>query len=152
MTVPSALERPSGVPRRQRIAARIAVGAAHVLALLPPRRLRVVLGVLSRGAEPAGYAQAEAARTAVLAVSLACLGSRGCLPRSLAITVLCRMRGVWPTWCVGVRTRPPFGAHAWVEAAGRPVGEQVPDGYLAALISVPPRGVCPPHDRGSARL
>jgi hypothetical protein len=24
------------------------------------------------------------------------------------------MRGVWPTWCTGVRT-PPFSAHAWVE-------------------------------------
>jgi Transglutaminase-like superfamily len=122
------------------MAARVAVGLAFGLALLPPGRLRAVLTRVSRGAAPAGYEQAKAARDAVLAVSLACLGSRGCLPRSLATALLCRMWGVWPTWCVGARTRLPFGAHAWVEAEGRMVGEEVPKGYLNTLISVPPPG------------
>ncbi|REE96752.1 lasso peptide biosynthesis B2 protein [Thermomonospora umbrina] len=139
MTVPSALERPSGVPRGRRVAARVAVGVAYGLALLPPRRLRAVLGLLSRGAAPAQHTQAKAARDAVISVSLTCLGSQGCLPRSLATVLLCRMWGSWATWCVGARAKPPFGAHAWVEAEGRPVGEDVPDGYLNPLITVRPR-------------
>ncbi|AQZ62002.1 polyketide beta-ketoacyl synthase [[Actinomadura] parvosata subsp. kistnae] len=139
MSVPSALERPQGVPWRARAAARVAVAAAFVLALLPPNRLRAVLRLLRHGARPATYAQAKAARDAVLAVSLTCLGVHGCLPRSLATTVLCRLRGSWPTWCSGVRMRPPFAAHAWVEAEGTPVEETVPDGYLTPLITVGPR-------------
>ncbi|MEU6789643.1 lasso peptide biosynthesis B2 protein [Nonomuraea angiospora] len=139
MTVPSALERPQGVPWRARLAARMAVGAAFSLAVLPPRRLRTVLTLLSRRARPATYAEAKAAKDAVLAVSLACLGVHGCLPRSLATALLCRMRGSWPTWCTGVRVRPPFGAHAWVEAEGRAVDEPTPEGYLAPLITVAPR-------------
>ncbi|MEW9552271.1 lasso peptide biosynthesis B2 protein [Nonomuraea sp. NPDC050783] len=139
MTVPSALGRPRGVPWRARTAARIAVGAAFVLGLLPPRRLRAVLAVACRGARAATYAEAEAARDAVLAVSLTCLGGHGCLPRSLATALLCRMRGSWPTWRAGARTRAPFGAHAWVEAEGRVVGESTPKGYLAPLVTVAPR-------------
>jgi hypothetical protein len=137
VTVPSALNRPQGVPWRARLAARIAVGAAFPLALLPPRRLRTVLTLLSRRAKPATYAEAKAAKDAVLAVSLTCLGVHGCLPRSLATALLCRMRGAWPTWRTGARVRPPFGAHAWVEAEGRPVEEPTPEGYLAPLITVP---------------
>jgi hypothetical protein len=125
----------------RRVAARAAVGAAFGLSRLPPQRLRSVLALLNRGAKPATHAQALAAKDAVLAVSLACLGTRGCLPRSVATALLCRMWGVWPTWCVGVRVKPPFGAHAWVEAEGRLVGEDAPEGYLSTLMSVPPRGV-----------
>ncbi|MBG0816447.1 lasso peptide biosynthesis B2 protein [Planomonospora sp. ID82291] len=139
MTVPSALERPCGVPFIRRMTARIAVAAAFALSLLPPGRLRAVLALLSRGAGPARYVHAKAARDAVLAVSLTCLGSHGCLPRSLATALLCRIWGVWPTWCAGVRTRPPFAAHAWVEADGRPVDEAAPPGYLSPLITVAPR-------------
>ncbi|WP_106399800.1 lasso peptide biosynthesis B2 protein [Actinocorallia populi] len=139
MTTPSALHRPTGIPAGRRIAARGAVVSARLLALLPPRRIRWILALLSRGAVPAAHDQAKAARDAVLAVSLVCLGPQGCLPRSLATVLLCRMSGTWPTWCVGVRTMPPFGAHAWVEADGRMVGEGTPDGYLSPLLSVPPR-------------
>lgn len=138
MTVPGALRRPSGVPPARRAAARLAVSLAKLLALLPPGRLRTVLTLLSRGARPAAYDRARAAREAVLAVSLTCLGPRGCLPRSLATALLCRMAGAWPTWCVGARVMPPFGAHAWVEAEGRAVAEDAPDGYLTPLIAVPP--------------
>ncbi|WP_216215014.1 lasso peptide biosynthesis B2 protein [Amycolatopsis aidingensis] len=140
MTTPSALSRPAEIPLRRRIAARAAVALARMLAVLPPHRLRRVLAVLRRGARPASYRQAKSARDAVLAVSLACLGPQGCLPRSLAVTLLCRMRGSWPTWCVGVRAMPPFGAHAWVEAGGEPVEENVPPGYFRRLIAVEPAG------------
>ncbi|WP_030144842.1 lasso peptide biosynthesis B2 protein [Spirillospora albida] len=139
MTVPSALCRPARRgPLARRAAARVAVGAARVLALLPPGRIRVVLAVLRKGARPATHGHALAAREAVVAVSLTCLGPRGCLPRSLATALLCRMGGAWPTWCVGARVMPPFGAHAWVEAEGRAVAEDAPDGYLTPLITIPP--------------
>ncbi|MFG1671383.1 lasso peptide biosynthesis B2 protein [Streptomyces sp. Y7] len=140
MTTPSALERPTGVPLRRRLAARLVLLPAVVLALLPPRRLRAVLGVLRRGAAPAGTAQAQRARDAMCAVSLRCTGPKGCLPRSLGAALLCRLLGTWPTWCAGVRVVPPFTAHAWIEAEGRPVGEDVPDGYFARLVAVEPTG------------
>ncbi|MEV0505008.1 lasso peptide biosynthesis B2 protein, partial [Streptomyces spectabilis] len=91
---------------------------------------------LRRGARPATAAEAGAARTTVVTVSLSCAGQKGCLPRSLATVMLCRMRGQWPTWCVGVRTRPPFAAHAWVEAEGILVGEDCPRTYFQRLITV----------------
>jgi hypothetical protein len=136
VSTPSALNRPHAVPLARRIMARLAVAVARLLALLPPRRIRSVLMLLHRGAAPATFAEAKAARDAVLAVSLACLGPKGCLPRSLATTLLCRVWGVWPTWCVGVRATPPFGAHAWVEADGQAVDEDVPAGYLVRLTAV----------------
>lgn len=126
------------MPFARRAAARLAVALARLVALLPPHRIRQVFGVLRHGARPATHEQAETAREAVLAVSLACLGPKGCLPRSLAVVLLCRLRGTWPTWCAGVRVRPPFGAHAWVEVDGQPVGEGVPAGYFAKLVAVEP--------------
>ncbi|MFF4801250.1 lasso peptide biosynthesis B2 protein [Streptomyces sp. NPDC001351] len=138
MTTPSALERPTGVSPGLRLAARLMLLPAVLLALLPPRRIRAVLGVLRRGAPPATTAQAQAARDAMCAVSLRCTGPKGCLPRSLGAALLCRLRGTWPTWCAGVRVVPPFTAHAWIEAEGHPVGEGVPDGYFARLVAVEP--------------
>ncbi|MEU3628811.1 hypothetical protein BS329_37680 [Amycolatopsis coloradensis] len=123
-------------PLRRRVFVRAAVGTAHLLARLPPRRLRIVLELLRRGAVPAGYEQVLSARRDVTATSTRCAG-RYCLPRSLATTLLCRMRGVWPTWCTGVRT-PPFAAHAWVEADGRPVCEPDETATYRVMISVPP--------------
>jgi hypothetical protein len=72
----------------------------------------------------------------VVAVSVLCAGE-GCLQRSLATALLCRMRGSWPTWCTGVRTMP-FGAHAWVEADGVPVDEPHQPGHYRPVITVPP--------------
>ncbi|MFF3484196.1 lasso peptide biosynthesis B2 protein [Streptomyces sp. NPDC002701] len=136
MTTPSALERPTGVPLARRLAARIVLVPALVLSLLPPRRIRAVLERARRGARPATAAQAKNARDAMCAVSLRCAGPKGCLPRSLGAALLCRMTGVWPTWCTGVRVVPPFTAHAWIEADGRPVDEGVPDDYFTRLITV----------------
>ncbi|GGN63914.1 hypothetical protein GCM10010112_23600 [Actinoplanes lobatus] len=141
MTTPAALVRPTppGTVGRRSVA-RVAVLLARGLAMAPPKRIRAVLTVLRRGARPSGYAEAKASRDMVLAVSLRCLGPQGCLPRSLATVILCRLAGHWPAWCVGVGTAPPFTAHAWVEADGRMVDEPMPDGYLAKLITVPASG------------
>jgi hypothetical protein len=95
------------------------------------------LGWLRHGARPATFDQAKAAREAVVAVSLHCAAREGCLARSLATVLLCRLRGRWPTWCVGARRLPPFAAHAWVEAGGVMVGEDYPPDYFRTLFSVP---------------
>lgn len=138
MTTPSALERPSGVPFARRLAARAVLLPAVALSLLPPRRIRAVLGLVRRGATPATAAQAKNARDAMCAVSLRCAGPKGCLPRSLGAALVCRLSGTWPTWCTGVRVVPPFTAHAWIEADGRPVDEDVPDDYFTRLMTVAP--------------
>ncbi|MGW0763172.1 lasso peptide biosynthesis B2 protein [Streptomyces sp. NPDC002814] len=138
MTTPSALERPTDVPLPRRLAARLVLLPVVVLALLPPRRIRTVLGLLRRGAAPATAAQAQSARDAMCAASLRCAGPKGCLPRSLGAALLCRLGGTWPTWHAGVRVVPPFTAHAWIEAEGRPIGEGAPEGYFAPLVTVGP--------------
>ncbi|WP_435372371.1 lasso peptide biosynthesis B2 protein [Streptomyces ficellus] len=138
MTSPEAVfHHPRSVPLRRRLLVRLVVGAARLLANQRPRRIRNVLGLLRRGARPATFEQAQAARDTVVAVSLACAGREGCLPRSLATTLLCRLHGRWPTWCVGARRLPPFSAHAWVEAEGVPVGEDYPADYFRPLFTVP---------------
>lgn len=121
MSAPVSLEERRRLPLRQRLRPLAAVGAARLLAHLPPRRLCALLHLLARKARPATYDEALAARSRVVAVSLLCAGD-GCLPRSIATALLCRSHGSWPTWRSGVRTNP-FYAHAWVEAEGRPVGE-----------------------------
>ncbi|MDJ0465906.1 lasso peptide biosynthesis B2 protein [Streptomyces sp. H27-C3] len=128
--------RPRSVPAGRRVATRLAVGCAHLLATQPPRRIRAVLALLRRGARPATLDEAAAAHRTVMAVSLSCGGQRGCLPRSLAVVLLCRMRGRWPVWCVGVRARPPFAAHAWVEAEGIPVAEGCTRDYYQRFFTV----------------
>jgi hypothetical protein len=138
MSQPQIVERGRRLPVRQRPAALAAVGTARVLAHLPPRRIRAVLTLLRRRAAPATYQQAKDAQDAILAVSIL-YGGRYCLQRSLATTLLCRIRGVWPTWCTGVRTAP-FVAHAWVEADGQLVGERHGPGYYRPLIVIPPSG------------
>ncbi|MGK5532472.1 lasso peptide biosynthesis B2 protein [Streptomyces sp. URMC 129] len=136
MSTMNALERRGPLPWRRRLAARLAVAAARVLAALPPRRIRTALHAIRTGAAPATAAEARAARDAVVTVSVRCAG-QGCLQRSLATALLCRLGGTWPTWCTGVRTAP-FRAHAWVEAEGAPVGEREPPGYYTPTLTVPP--------------
>ena len=135
MTIPVALEPPARITRRRRAAARAAVVLARLLIRLPPRRMRSVLVAVRRGARPASAAQALAARAAVVSVSVQCAG-QGCLQRSLATALLCRAAGSWPDWCTGVRTEP-FRAHAWVEVAGRPVGERPEVAAFHKVMVVP---------------
>ncbi|MEE4417972.1 lasso peptide biosynthesis B2 protein [Streptomyces bugieae] len=136
MSLPVALSERPRLPLHRRPVPLLAVAAARLLAKLKPARLRRILEFARRGARPATAEQALAAREAVVAVSLRCAG-QGCLQRSIATALLCRLRGAWPTWCTGVRTHP-FAAHAWVEADGHPVGEPHPKGHFKPLIAVPP--------------
>jgi hypothetical protein len=139
MSMPEAVfHHPRSVPLPRRVLTHLAVSAARLLATQSPRRIRVVLGWLRRGAEPATFEQARDARDTVTAVSLPCAAREGCVPRSLATILLCRLRGRWATWCVGARRVPPFGAHAWVEVGGIPVGEdEYPPDYFRKFFTVP---------------
>ncbi|MBT2387350.1 lasso peptide biosynthesis B2 protein [Streptomyces sp. ISL-11] len=137
MSVPMVPAAREAVPPHRRPPALLATATARLLVMLPPRRIRRVLTLLRRGAAPATAEQALAARRRVVAVSARCAGE-GCLQRSIATALLCRLRGVWPDWCTGVRTGP-FRAHAWVEVDGRPVGEPHPAGYYHRLMVVPSR-------------
>jgi hypothetical protein len=128
-------DRPRLAPHR-RLLPWLAVVAARILMRRPPARIRAALEALRKGARPATAEEAGRAREEVVAVSVACAGE-GCVQRSLATALLCRLRGHWPTWCSGVRVQP-FLAHAWVEVDGEPVDEPYPRGYHTALIRVPP--------------
>src|SRR5918992_723863 len=138
MSMPEAVFfEPPSVALLRRIVTYVLVAAARLLATRSPRRIRTVLGWLRRGAKPATVEQAKAARDTVVAVSLVCAAREGCVARSLATVLLCRVRGQWPTWCVGARRLPPFGAHAWVEADGIMVSEDYPPDYFRVLFTVP---------------
>ncbi|MGY5132037.1 lasso peptide biosynthesis B2 protein [Streptomyces nigrescens] len=134
MTTPMVPADRGALSWRRRLPALLAVAVALPLAALPPRRIRRLLHLARRGAAPATADRALAARQAVVAVSARCAGE-GCLQRSLATVLLRRMSGVWPTWCVGVRTLP-FRAHAWVQVDGHPVGEPRPKGYYHPIMTV----------------
>ncbi|MFD5198629.1 lasso peptide biosynthesis B2 protein [Streptomyces sp. NPDC058375] len=115
---------------------RTAIAAAFVLARLKPGRLRRVLAGCARGARPASYAQTLEVLEAVVSTSRRCASRYGCLPRSVAVALACRMSGVWPDWCAGVWATPPFSPHAWVLAEGRTVGEQAEAADLRPLMVV----------------
>ncbi|GHE38183.1 hypothetical protein GCM10018785_04770 [Streptomyces longispororuber] len=136
MSAPVALAARDRLPVRRRPLPLLAVAAARVLARAKPARVRKVLEAVRRGARPATADEALAARKDVVSVSLRCAG-QACLQRSIAAALLCRARGTWPTWCTGVRTSP-FEAHAWIEVAGRPVGEPHPAGHYRTLLAVAP--------------
>ncbi|WP_433697020.1 lasso peptide biosynthesis B2 protein [Nocardiopsis sp. CA-288880] len=124
MSVPRVLIAPQPLTMRERLAAHTAVAAARLLlhtTRARPARLRRVLTRIGRRATPAHLHTATAAHTAVTTVSLRCASPHGCLLRSLAIVLLCRTRGEYPDWRVGVRA--PSVSHAWVEVEGAPVGE-----------------------------
>ncbi len=138
MSTPEAITyNPRSLALSRRLLVRAAVAVGHLLAAQPPRRIRRVLGWLGRRAGPASFDEARTAREDVVSVSLACAGREGCLVRSIATVLLCRVRGKRPTWCVGVRRLPPFGAHAWVEVNGVPVGEPYPPDYFRKFFTVP---------------
>ncbi|AXE84586.1 MULTISPECIES: lasso peptide biosynthesis B2 protein [unclassified Streptomyces] len=136
MSMSVALAERRRLPPHRRVLPLLVVGVARLLARARPARLRKVLEFARRGAAPATAAQALRAREEVVSVSLRCAG-QGCLQRSIATALLCRARGVWPTWCTGVRTHP-FAAHAWVEAEDQLVGEGHPKGHFKTLMSIPP--------------
>ncbi|MEU7649194.1 lasso peptide biosynthesis B2 protein [Streptomyces huasconensis] len=136
MSSPVSLPERRRIPVHRRIVPLAAVGVARLMARMSPARLRVTLEFIRRNVPPATAEQALSARHAVTTVSLRCAG-QGCLQRSIAVALLCRARGAWPTWCTGVRTNP-FAAHAWVEVDNEPIGENLPAGHFQRLLIVPP--------------
>jgi hypothetical protein len=143
VTTPAVSEQAPRLPWHRQLGPRCAAGAARLLVRLPPARLHRVLRVVSKGSRPAGYAEVARARRSVVSVSTRCAGL-GCLQRSVATVLLCRTHGRWADWCTGFRTEP-FGAHAWVEADGRPVDEP---GQLSVFHTV--LAVRRPDERRSA--
>ncbi|MCI2423726.1 lasso peptide biosynthesis B2 protein [Saccharopolyspora sp. K220] len=103
----------------------LVVSISRMLSRKSPKQLRHLLERLSNGARPASYGEAKYVRDAILTASPRCRGRSACLVRSLSVVLLCRLRGTWPTWCVGVLATPPFSAHAWVEADGEIVDEPI---------------------------
>ncbi|MFY7065208.1 lasso peptide biosynthesis B2 protein [Nocardiopsis changdeensis] len=70
-------------------------------------------------------ARSEEALVAVVAARRAGAwfpGRAACLENSLAAVFTAALLGCRVDWCVGARMMP-YAAHAWIEAAGRPVGE-----------------------------
>ncbi|WP_344015413.1 lasso peptide biosynthesis B2 protein [Streptomyces thermospinosisporus] len=119
MTMPA--REPGGLWRRAKV--RTAVLAGLLLARMAPHRIRSFMRRAVGGARKAEYETVDAYYRAVAAASPRCAGWQGCLPRSIAVALLCRAEGRWPDWNVGVRRTPPFAAHAWLEAGGRIVAE-----------------------------
>jgi hypothetical protein len=138
-------ERDRNRPVGLRLATRLAIGAARLLVHLPPDRLHRVLGRIGRGARPATAAEAAVAVRSVLSSSLSLNAYKACLPRSIAVALLCRLRGTWATWCAGVLLAPPFAAHAWIEVDGEPVGENLRAGELGRLITIAPHTAAVPR-------
>ena len=127
MSMPEAVfHQPRSVPLPRRAVAYAAVGAARLLATQPPRRIRAVLGHLRRGAAPATFAQAKAARDTVVAVSLPLRGPGG-LPA-------------------------PFAGHRAALPAGRPVADLVRRGPAAAAVRAPTPGWRPRAGHGGGGL
>ncbi|MGQ0775675.1 MAG: lasso peptide biosynthesis B2 protein [Pseudonocardiales bacterium] len=127
MSAPIALAAPCILSFGERCAGSLAVAAAGLLLVLTrarPYRLRSFLHLLSRGSTEVDLWQAERAWEIVTTVSLRCASGHGCLLRSVAIVILCRLSGTHVTWRAGFRSPPPQ-SHAWIEASGEPVRETV---------------------------
>lgn len=120
-----------------RMKARISVIIAKRLGKLPPAQLQRVLVLLSKHSRPATYEEAEHALLAVVRSDATCAGRFGCLPRSIATCLLLRTAGIWPMWCSGIPSAPPFRAHAWIEAEGRIVAEIGELTSYCRLMTVP---------------
>lgn len=123
-----------GLPKRALI--RAAVHAADYLQKRDPASLRQLLERIASEARPATFEETERVKDEVLSASPECRGSDACLTRSITIALLCRLRGRWPSWCVGVLMTPPFTAHAWVEAEARVVEDVLRVGDYRTFYTV----------------
>ncbi|MGH3852674.1 MAG: lasso peptide biosynthesis B2 protein [Pseudonocardiaceae bacterium] len=127
MSAPIALCPPRVLSVGERCTGLLVVAVTTLLLVLTrarPQRIRRVLEVLHHCGCEADHHQAERAYAIVTTVSLRCASGHGCLCRSLAIILLCRLWGLRVTWLVGFRSPPPQ-CHAWVHAGGEPVCETV---------------------------
>ncbi|MGF0246123.1 lasso peptide biosynthesis B2 protein [Rhodococcus erythropolis] len=103
-------------------------------ARMNPNRLKRLTEILARTASPPSAERTMLVRSEVVTCSVRCSGQY-CLERALAVCLLLRLEGSWPTWCVGARIEP-FMAHSWVEVNGIPIGESFDDGFYAKLYEV----------------
>lgn len=111
----------AGGPHRRSAAAWLCLFVARRLSRLAPPRLCSTLAFFGRGARASSVNEAQEIRTLVCSTSTRASGME-CLERSIAVYLLCRLKGHVPTWCTGFRV-DPFAAHAWVEVDAIPVGE-----------------------------
>ena len=128
------------VPRRagrQRMAIRAAVMIANLMCKLKPARLERLMRLASRRTRAIDTELLEQLYDEICRVDPRVAGWRGCLPRSIAICLLCRWEGTWPDgWRSGIHRAPPFSAHAWIENEGRIVRQNnVPDDYRPLLTA-----------------
>jgi hypothetical protein len=63
-----------------------------------------------------------------------------CLVRALVLASLLSRRGIHHSVVIGVRSKPEFGAHAWVEHRGAPL---LPDEAYTRLVELPAPIGCP---------
>ncbi|MFJ4171322.1 lasso peptide biosynthesis B2 protein [Paenarthrobacter sp. NPDC089714] len=113
---------------------RAVVALAWPMTLLPPALLESAFRTVVHRSRPSSHAQARRIRAAVCAVSSRCAGE-GCLQRSIAVFLLCRLEGHSPAWKTGYRLEP-FTAHAWVEVDGEPVDEPSAISSYIPVLSV----------------
>lgn len=122
----------------------LAVMIAALIELMPISLMLGILSRLMRGVRESDTSETSTARAEVCGASARCLGE-GCLRRSIAVVVLCRMDGHCPTWKSGYQVNP-FRAHAWVEVDGTPVDEpEEVESYIVTLDQHPYGGH---QDRG----
>jgi len=136
---------PAVMPRGLfRVRAHAVVGIAWTMTLLPPA---LIESTLRRIAHPSRYTcshDAQRIRAAVCAVSARCAGE-GCLQRSIAAFMLCRLEGHSPGWKTGYQLEP-FAAHAWIEVDGRPVDEPLRIRSYVPVLSVAQPGEVSEHE------
>jgi hypothetical protein len=139
-----ALPEPTALTRREQLRGRAALLTAWLLLARHrhrPERLAARLAARAAGLRPATAQQARHAQAVITTLSPRCGSGRGCLPRSLATALACRMLyRTWPTWRVGMRY-PPLMSHAWVQADNQLIGED-PDviATYTPTLTVGPEG------------
>ncbi|MEV0621716.1 lasso peptide biosynthesis B2 protein [Nonomuraea sp. NPDC050404] len=139
----AALPEPVPLTRREHLEGRLALISAWYLLLLyrdSPRMLAAYLAGRARTMTAATAEQTAYARSVITTISPRCGSDRGCLLRSTATAFLCQRRHrSWPTWRTGMRY-PPLMSHAWLEAEGRPIGEDPSTIALYTVVFTVPSG------------
>lgn len=93
-------------------------------------RVERLLALLTGGRQRQAALSAGRLATLVSAAARHHLRPMTCLPRALALQALLRRNGIQAELRIGVRREAgDLQAHAWIEAAGSPVGEPSPS-YL----------------------
>lgn len=115
----------------------IAAQIARVVILFSPHRIQQILQILMRSRLQAQYSEAQEWRNAVVQISSRCAG-QGCLQRSVAVVLMSIFHNRAITWSTGFRLSP-FQSHAWVEVAGKPVGEVDIISQFQTVLTVQPK-------------